>query len=228
MRLDLIRHAEPDYARDDLTSAGRLEAQALAQRYAASPPTHLYVSSLGRARATAQHLARATGLVPVEDPLLDELDWHVEDATWGRLSAWDLPGERVRAAPSQGVPPAFGAGVAALHAHGDALLARHGMRRDGARYAITRRSDEHIAVVGHGGVTLTWLPHLLDLPVDRFWCGFWLPPSSVTTLVFEEHSDAWATPRCTALADVSHLVAAGLPTSPSGRHGRGHAGPEPA
>lgn len=223
MRLDLIRHADPDYERDDLTPAGHREAAALAARFAARPPTHLYVSALGRAKATAAYVADATGCVAVEDARLNELAWHVEDAAFGRVSAWDVPGEFVRGRAGPDVPGTFAEAIAALHRFGDELLARHGYRREGGRYGVTRRNDDHLAIVCHGGVALTWLPHLLDLPVDRFWCGFWLPPSSVTTIVLEEHSSAWATPRCTALADVSHLVAAGLPTSPRGRQGRGHA-----
>lgn len=222
MRLDLIRHAEPDYEHDDLTPAGHLEAEALARRYASAPPTHLYRSALGRAITTAAYVARATGRTPIEEARLNELDWHVQDPEFGRLSAWDVPGEKVRASHLPGAVEAFAPAIAELHAFADGLLARHGYRREGRRYAVTARNDEHLAIVCHGGVALTWLPHLLDLPVDRFWCGFWLPPCSVTTIVLEEHSATWATPRCTALGDVSHLVAAGLPTSPSGRQGRGH------
>lgn len=222
MRLDLIRHADPDYDRDALTEAGRREARALAARFAGRPPTHLYVSALGRARETAAHLAEATGRAPVVEPRLNELDWHVEDATWGRLSAWDVPGETVRTATAPGAAAAFAAEIARLHAFSDEFLARHGYVREGGRYRVVARNDDHVVVVAHGGVALTWLPHLLDLPVDRFWCGFWLPPSSVTTIVLEERSDRWATPRCTALGDLAHLHAAGLPTSPSGRQGRGH------
>jgi probable phosphoglycerate mutase len=223
MRLDLIRHADPDYDRDALTDAGRREARALAARLAARPPTHLYVSALGRARETAAFVAEATGRTPVVDARLNELDWHVDDPRWGRLSAWDVPGESVRAVAGPGAARAFGDAIAAVHAFSDEFLARHGYRREGGRYAVTARNDDHVVVVAHGGLALTWLPHLLDLPVDRFWCGFWLPPSSVTTIVLEERSDAWATPRCTALGDVAHLYAAGLTPSPSGRQGRGHA-----
>jgi probable phosphoglycerate mutase len=220
--LYVVRHAEPDYRVDGLTDAGRREAEALAARIAALAPTHLYVSGLGRAAATAAYLERATGLVSARDDRLNELDWHVDDATWGRLSAWDVPGETVRTSPP-GAVTRFAPGVDAVRAFSDALLARHGYRRDGGRYAIAARNDDRVVIVGHGGFALTWLPHLLDLPVDRFWCGFWLPPSSVTTVVLEERSASWATPRCTGLGDVAHLVAAGLPTSASGREGRGHA-----
>jgi hypothetical protein len=62
----------------------------------------------------------------------------------------------------------------------------------------------------HGGFGLTWLAHLLALPLPLVWSGFWLPPSSVTTMLFDERSPEWAVPRCIGLGDVSHLYAAGL------------------
>ena len=222
MRLHLIRHADPDYARDGLTLAGHLEARALATRVAALAPSHLYVSGLGRARETAAYLAASTGRTPVTDARWNELDWHVDDPNWGRLSAWDVPGEAVRHPHTSSAARAFAGPIAALHAFSDELLARHGYRREGGRYAVAARNDDQVVIVGHGGFTLTWLSHLLDLPVDRVWCGFWLAPTSITTIAMEERSDGWATPRCTALGDLSHLYAAGLPPSTSGREGRGH------
>lgn len=222
MRLQLIRHADPDYDRDGLTPEGHREARALAARVAELAPTHLYVSALGRAQETAAYLAEATRRTPVTDERWNELDWHVDDASWGRLSAWDVPGETVRHANTPGASRAFAGPIAGLRAFSDEILARHGYRREGGRYAVAARNDDQIVVVGHGGFTLTWLSHLLDLPVDRVWCGFWLPPTSITTIAMEERSDGWATPRCTALGDVSHLYAAGLGTSTSGRCGRGH------
>jgi hypothetical protein len=62
----------------------------------------------------------------------------------------------------------------------------------------------------HGGFGLTWLAHLLALLLPLVWSGFWLPPSSVTTMLFDERSPEWAVPRCIGLGDVSHLYAAGL------------------
>lgn len=222
MRLHLIRHADPDYVRDALTAAGRREAEALAARTASLDPTHLYVSSMGRARETADYLAGSCGLKATEDARLDELDWHVEHPMWGRISAWDVPGETVRMSEAASAAEEFARGIAVVHAFSDELLGRHGYRREGGRYAITRANDDRVAVVCHGGFALTWIPHLLDLPVDRVWCGFWLPPSSVTTIVLEERSALWAAPRCTALGDLTHLHAAGLRPSTSGREGRGH------
>ena len=58
--------------------------------------------------------------------------------------------------------------------------------------------------------------HLLEIPLPLMWAGFHLPPSSVTTVLFDERSEQWAVPRCTGVGDVSHLYAAGLPVQPAG------------
>ena len=67
-----------------------------------------------------------------------------------------------------------------------------------------------IAIFAHGGIGLTWLAHLLEIPLTYFWTGFWLDPASVTVIHFEQHTDKWATPRCLIINDISHLREAGL------------------
>lgn len=54
MRLYVIRHGHPDYANDTITTAGHLEAQALAQRLKAEGIDRIYTSPLGRAMHTMQ------------------------------------------------------------------------------------------------------------------------------------------------------------------------------
>jgi probable phosphoglycerate mutase len=73
-----------------------------------------------------------------------------------------------------------------------------------------------VAVFTHGGLGATWLAHLLEIPPPLAWAGFWLAPSSVTTVLLEERAELYATPRCLAVADTSHLYAADLPVRPRG------------
>jgi probable phosphoglycerate mutase len=70
----------------------------------------------------------------------------------------------------------------------DAFLARLGYGREDGRYHMLHPNRETIAVFCHLGFGLTWLSHLLELPFPLVWSGFWLPPSSVTTILFEERS----------------------------------------
>jgi probable phosphoglycerate mutase len=103
-----------------------------------------------------------------------------------------------------------------MQASADEFVGRLGYRREGALYRTMRRNPEKVALFCHGGFGLALLAHLLHVPLTLAWSGFWLPPSSVTTILMDERSDEWAVPRCTGLGDVSHLYAAGLPVQPRG------------
>jgi probable phosphoglycerate mutase len=98
----------------------------------------------------------------------------------------------------------------------DDFLRRHGYDRVGGKYRCIEPNNEKIAVFCHGGFGLTWLAHLLEIPLPLVWSGFWLPTTSVTTILFDERSAGWAVPRCLGLGDVSHLYEAGLPVLPRG------------
>ena len=102
-----------------------------------------------------------------------------------------------------------------MQADSDAFLARQGYVRDGGAYRMVAPSTEPIALFCHAGFGLTWLSHLLDLPLPLVWTGFFLAPSSVTILLMEERSAEYAVPRCLCVGDTSHLHAAGLPVIPS-------------
>jgi broad specificity phosphatase PhoE len=222
MRLYIIRHGDPDYSTDTLTDIGRREAQALASRLANEGLTHIYSSPLGRARQTMSYTAEATNLSPSIEEWTRELAWWIPwDTPHERIAAWDLHGEIIRG--QSRYPghddwhtfeyfenPAFRAGYDSLCERSDDLLRHHGYDRTGGRYRCTRPNRDRIAIFCHGGFGLTWLAHLLALPLALVWSGFWLPPSSVTTVLFDERTPQWAVPRCIGLGDVSHLYAAGL------------------
>jgi len=225
MRLYLVRHADPDYERNTLTALGHLEAQSLARRFAKIGLDHLYCSPLGRALDTARYTSESIERTVVVEPWLQELEWEIVHPEFGELSAWDLPGEVLRraardAAPRPSAIPHFRAEfqeeyeirTAAL----DGLLAKHGFVRQGRLYRTSGENRERIALFSHGGLAIHLLAHLLDMPLHTAYACFWFPPSSVTTILFEERSSEWAAPRCIGMGDVSHLYADGLPVQPRG------------
>lgn len=227
MRLLIVRHAEPG-PDGRLTPAGHREAAALAERLAGAGIDVLYSSPLERALQTAEYTARRIGRDPAIEPWTRELPGGAVTITpWGMMSAMNVPGEVLRGLESY--PPhddwhAFPhfdqedlrSWFAEVGAGSDAFLARHGYAREGRRYRRVAPNRDRVAVFCHLGFGLAWIAHLLDLPLPLVWAGFWLPPSSVTTLVFEERSATWAVPRCLALGDTAHLHAAGLPISGTG------------
>jgi probable phosphoglycerate mutase len=230
MRLYVIRHADPDLSTDRLTPQGEREADALAARLAAERIDRLYCSVTGRSLATAEAVAKRTGLtVTRESWLIEPGHLRVEQA--GRtFMIWDTFGETVRGLSPlpEGeawfrIPPFDAPAVSAMWAefrkNCDALTAAHGCVREGERYRIERRNDERIAIVAHNGTVLLFLAHLLALPLPLVWCGFYAWPASVTTIHFEEHSDTWVVPRALCVADTSHLRAAGLEPQPRGMGG---------
>jgi probable phosphoglycerate mutase len=228
MRIYLVRHADPDYPNNTITPQGHLEAAALGQRMARLGLDRIYASPLGRAIHTMQYTADALKITPTIEPWTAELaDCDINVDPWGTLSMWNVPGELVRArAPYphhdnwHEVPclskPFLRERIALLGRHSDEFLARHGYVREGGRYRVVQGNREKIAVFCHGGFGLCWLAHLLEIPLPLMWTGFWLPPSSVTTILMDERSAHWAVPRCVGVGDVSHLYEAGLPVQPRG------------
>lgn len=228
MRLLLIRHADPDYETDALTDLGRREAGVLADRLAGLEVTHLYTSPLGRARETAGYTAAVTGLVPEVLPWTAELRMaKVADALGVPVPAWSLPGELVRGgdvtptdADWDRLPVLNGYDFRARHAEltaaSDGFLAGLGYRRTGGTYRAGPPDRHVVAVFCHLGFGLAWLSHLLALPLTLAWCGFFLAPASVTTILLERRTPDVAVPRALAVGDTTHLRMAGIPDSTRG------------
>jgi hypothetical protein len=165
---------------------------------------------------------------PEIEPWTTELDWSTGgQGSAGSQAVWDYPGEVFRGGsdyPSyenwHQTPPVHEDQLAERFARlvkaSDEFLMRLGYAREGRRYRCIAPTDDRIAMFCHGGFGLTWLAHLLEIPVQTMWSGFWLPPSSVTMVLMEQQSSDWAVPRCVGMGDTSHLYAAGLPIQPRG------------
>lgn len=228
MRLYIIRHADPDYPNQTITAVGHLEAQALARRLAGHGLDRIFTSPLGRVLHTMQYTSNLLKLpYQIENWLREISEFRVDSETWGSLAAWDIPGEVYQAAePPPSVEnwthippldqPLFATYLDQLRQNSDAFLHQLGYQREGRRYRILQSNREQIAIFCHNGFGLTWLAHLLSIPLPVMWSSFWLPPSSVSTVLFEERSLNWAVPRCLGMADVSHLYEARLPVQPHG------------
>lgn len=215
MRIYFIRHADPNPAADALTPVGHRQAAVLAEHLAQIGIDAIYGSPLTRSVETMEPTARRLNLEPVIEPWLCELDWFL---AWGnaiRRSAWNLPGEIFRADDPFMLPNTMLAGYEELQRASDCFLHGLGYQRVGRRYRPIRPNEKRIALFSHGGIGLAWMAHLFDLPLPLFWSAFWLDPCSVTTIHFEQHSGAWAVPRCLGCNDIGHLRVAGLPCAAS-------------
>jgi probable phosphoglycerate mutase len=234
MRLMIIRHADPDYANDTITAKGRLEAVALAEHLRSGGPTLIFSSPMGRARATAAVVAEALALPVATEDWTRELAWHQVRERGDRVYGfWDADGATLHAEaafadhdvdawPAPLDEPGILAQVKGVARASDAFLARLGYERAGHRYRVRARSDQRVAVFCHHAFGVTWLGHLLRIPARTMWAGFWLAPSSVTTILMEEREDDWAVPRCIGLGDCAHLRRAGLESNYAGLKANHH------
>ena len=225
MRIYLIRHADPDYPNNTITPAGHIEARALAEHLVDAGIDEIYASPVNRAGLTAEYIANRLNLPVTVEPWLAELTGLRFDDY--ERSIWDLDGAFLRSpdrlanlshweeTPPFDRPPVQ-ENLARVRFGSDDFLARQGFIRRAGTYHFERENRKKIAVVAHLGFGLTWLSYLLDIPLNLMWAGFFLPPSSVTTILFDERKPGMAMPRVLGMGDVSHLSKAGLNPLPRG------------
>ena len=228
MKLLLIRHGDPDYAVDSLTPKGHREAALLAERIAPMDISAYYMSPLGRAQKTAEYtLDKAQRTAEVLD-WAREFDVLIDDGKGGKRIAWDMLPENWTAIPEYydedrwlDVPVMKDAqmrsGIAKVYDGLDALLERHGYKREGRFYRAVHPNEDTIALFCHFGVTSVMLSHLLGVSPMILWHGMIAAPTSVTTLVTEERRAGIAAFRMTAFGDISHLYKEGEPPAFAGR-----------
>ena len=237
MRILIIRHAEPYYPTDSLTEKGRREAELLSERLAKEHLDSIYVSPLGRAKMTAAPTLRKIGKSAVELEWLKEFPLGLQTPYSTRFSdnetcPWDLPPELWTGIKGIYDPAAWreasmyqGTGIVEEYdricAQFDQLTAQHGFVRDGGFYRIQpgfENSKETVALFCHMGLGNLLLSHLMNLSLPAVWHALFLPTSSVTTILMEQHliGTGTANAKIFQIGDTSHLYAGGEPVSPSG------------
>lgn len=232
MKILIVRHGDPDYARDSLTPKGWQEARLLAQRLAPLPIDAFYVSPLGRAKDTASCTLELAGRSATECDWLTEFNppsVQRPDLEEGkRFVAWDwLPSHWLDRPilmdwehwfedpcfSEAGVGQAYHRVTAAF----DQLLAQHGYQREGLTYRPLKPNHDTICLFCHFGVQGVLLSHLLNVSPMPLWQGFVAAPSSVTTLSTEERREGVAIFRMSSYGDISHLYAGQEPPSTAAR-----------
>lgn len=209
MKLILVRHGDPDYPNDSLTPLGMAQAQELTEAFRNIHVDVLYSSPMGRARLTAEHIARGTGLTPIVLDWLHELNGNYKDALW----SWNQHGVDLYADISSLTVETWAENVVygahmvpvanAFYSAFDQFMAEQGYERSGPRYRVNSASDNIIVFACHAGVIQTLLAHLLNIPLPASYSQFAIDPSSRTTLVMEE-KDGFGVFRMTCLNDMSH------------------------
>lgn len=230
MKILIIRHGDPDYTIDSLTEKGRTEAELLAERIAPLDVKSYYVSPLGRAKDTAAATLNKAGRKAETLPWLQEFYIPVTDPKTGvqRGLPWDMLPEEWTAVPEYYEKdrwyeqPIMRSGrmkerLSEVWNGLDAVLERHGYRREGNFYRAAVPNEDRIVFFCHFGVQCVMLGHLLGISPMVLWHGLITAPTSVTTLCSEERREGIAFFRASAIGDISHLYAKGEAPAFAGR-----------
>lgn len=183
MKIIFVRHAEPDYSIDSLTSKGFREAELLVKRSSTWKIDRFYCSPLGRARDTAA----------------PTLAWHRAEATvydWLRefhapcpkpyepetmYIPWDFPPEYLNANPVLydpnhwwEAPILSGTGIKEEYdrvINGfDSILAEYGYRREGLHYVTDAANGSSCSFMEYNDTTITCQQNAPDEPVIAVFC----------------------------------------------------------
>ena len=239
MRILLIRHGDPDYDLDDLTPAGKIEAEKLADRLVNEDITHFYVSPLGRARATARPTLERLNRTAVVKDWLQEFPSVVDvngdrflqeafpdtkknpDGTFKGRICWDMLPAYWRDDPAYYGAESWRTTRLAKNSDSpavydrvtrglDELLEQHGYRREGGLYRTEKGNCDTLAFICHFGITSVMLSYLWGVSPHIFMHMAVAAPTSVTEVVTEEREEGKVVFRMTRFGDVSHLYAAGI------------------
>lgn len=228
MKILLIRHGDPDYEKDSLTPKGWREAELLADRITKLKVLDFYCSPLGRARDTAGVTLKRLHREATVFDWLQEFPARILDPETGeRRIAWDLmpsywtTHKDLYENNQWYLNPVMETGNVKELYHGvctglDGILEKYGYKRSGMYYRTEGGNTDTIVFFCHLGVEFTMLSHLLGISAPVLWQGFFVAPTSVTTLVTEERRAGEVYFRCKALGDTSHLYIADEPASDSG------------
>lgn len=228
MKLIIVRHGDPDYENDTLTEKGYREAKLLADRLEKLDVRHFYSSPLGRARETARiTLERLGREVTICDWLREFPGFIIDQETKNKRIPWDLmPGDWTKRPNLYDkdkwlTDPLMASGDVAdvyryVTSSFDQLLSEYGYSREGNYYGCDKGNTDTIVIFCHLGTKFTLLSHLLGIAPTLLWQGFFVAPTSVTTVVTEERIKGEAYFRVQALGDTSHLYIGNEPISYSG------------
>lgn len=218
MEFVLIRHAQPEWTRDDrnvvnpsLTELGHVQAERLAKAFDGESFDELYVSPLTRARQTVAPLLITTGHQEVVEPWLEEIrdpDWHGQPAE-GAIKAFKALRDRVALDQWEGLPGGepMHEFVARVRVGATDFLEREGIRPTGGELPVWRidEPDRRIGLVAHGGTNSVFTCLLLGLtPTPWEWDRIVMRHASISRLVALPIGDGHIF-SLSSLSDVEHL-----------------------
>lgn len=219
MRIILVRHGHPDYARDCLTPLGHRHAAAAAERLKDEGIDRIYSSTCGRAMETAAHLAETLRLPVIPCDCFREIRWGSADGEfipddghpWTTADRMVSCGEPL-VDPDWQRSGRFRRNLVVEQAQkiasaADAWLQELGYTREGLYYRAAVDTDRTVALFGHGGETAALLCHLFNLPFP-FTCAAMGPDyTGVTVIALPDAPGQLVSPRFELMNDARHIHA---------------------
>lgn len=221
MLLYIVRHGDPDYVTDTLTERGKLQAEAVGKRIAASKIDRIFSSPMGRARQTAEPACRILGLDyfveewthEIEDERLTPFPDGVKKSITAVQNTYYRENENINldyehAFECQGINQSgMKSAVEYIEAHGKEFLERLGYREENGVYRILRKNEEKVALFCHAAFGRAWISTLLHIPLHVMWASYNITHTGVTIIEFKNNENGITAPRCLCFSDMSHLYA---------------------
>ena len=224
MLLYIIRHGDPIYTTDTLTERGKMQAEAVGKRLAASGIDCIFTSPMGRARETAVPLCRILG----KEPIVEDWTHEIEDE---RLTPFP-DGKPKSISLVQNTYYRENGGIDLDYAHayecvgiresgmkekvkdieekGNIFLEKLGYKKEGDNYRILFENNEKVALFCHAAFGRAWISTLLHIPLHIMWSSFEYTHTGVTVIEFKNNENGITAPRCLVYSDISHLYAEDL------------------
>lgn len=216
MNLYFIRHGDPDYIHDSLTSKGQEQAKLLAETIHELNLDEIYQSPMGRAKQTAAYIAEKIGIEPKTVDWLHEICWgDMSGDAYSSASPWSLSdnfihndhyypeGDNWKSHPLIKNDRL----VEDLENHiklFEEFLASEGFFRENQLYRVEKANNKNIAFVCHGGITESFTSHLLNIPFFQFIAHTTVECTSITKIAIDSEPGYQAA-RLIYINDQRHL-----------------------
>ena len=215
MRLFLVRHGHPDYRNDCLTELGHLQAEAVGERLKNEKIDKIFSSPMGRARQTAEYIAKHHNLEVVNLDFMHEITWGPKGGTPnGAYNPWEVVTRRV----NEGAPVINAHWqtkgplsdnlvcdiIDNIGAESDKWLADLGYVREGDYYRVGDVKYDCVVVTSHGGSSCGLIARLLNLPFSFMCASIKISMTGITVIEFSDEKGRLCSPVLTLLNDDSH------------------------
>ena len=229
MLLYFIRHGDPIYNPDGLTSLGQSQAEALANRLLKSNIDIIYSSTSNRAILTASPLCKLLN----KEPIL--LDWCNEKYSYEEFTGFNTQNKRYFMMDCDNYRKLFVSkrirdlgfewyediefsqtkcqnGIKRILNETENFLEELGYKhnREEGNYSVIKKNDKKVALFAHAGFGSVFLSCLLDIPYPMFATHFNMSHSNITVIEFDG-TDV-VIPRVLSYSNDSHLYKENLPT----------------